>query len=538
MGSERLRAEEAADGHGEARPPPARAAKDGRVLVARGLSKTFGPRTVLSDFGIELRSGEVHALLGQNGSGKSTFIKILTGYHAPDAGGSVTVGGSEVRLPLQPQQPQELGLAFVHQDLGLVPELSILENLRVGRYETRMGWRIPWRRERRALRERLGRFGLDVDPDATVASLSEADRAIVAIVRATDQLAHVERGLLVLDEPTVYLTRDAVQELFGTVRRFAADGHAVLIVTHRLEEVFEVADRLTVLRDGRHVVTTATADTDEAGLVEHILGRSMGRLYPRTVDRRGDVVVRARWVRGASLRGLDFELRRGEVLGVTGLIGMGFEELPYLLVGAGLPAGEIEVSGRRLDLSGLTPRAALRHGIAVLPADRARRGGVAEATVLENVTLPTLARFFRGGRLHHRDERRHGRRLLGGFDVRPLDPLAGFATLSGGNQQKALLAKWFDTAPEVLIMHEPTQGVDIGARQQIFAQVERASEDGKALLIASVEYEDLAHLCHRVIVVREGHPVAELHGEDLSAARIVEQCYVGAVPSREVSHGD
>jgi ribose transport system ATP-binding protein len=489
---------------------------------------TFGSRTVLSDFGVDLRGGQVHALLGQNGSGKSTFIKILTGYHRPDDGGRLEVRGDPVGLPLQPGQPKELGLAFVHQELGLVPSLSILENLRVGRYETRRGWRIPWARERSYVRERLRRFGVDADPEASVESLVEADRAIVAIVRALEELSHVDQGLLVLDEPTVYLPRDAARQLFGTVREVTAAGHAVLVVTHRLEEVFQLADRVTVLRDGHHVVTTDVADVDEPTLVDHILGRSLDSLYPDADHARGDVVLKASGVRGEKLVDVGFELRRGEILGVTGLAGMGSEELPYLLVGAGNAAGgELEAGGDRLDLTRLRPGVAFRHGVALLPADRSRQGGVGEATVLENLTLSTLGRFFRNGRLHHRSERRHGAELLERFDVRPPAGGARFATLSGGNQQKVVLAKWFETGPAVFILHEPTQGVDIGARQQIFAELEQASAAGTAFIISSVEYEDLAHLCDRVLVVREGRVVAQLGRGELSASRIVEQCYTG-----------
>jgi ribose transport system ATP-binding protein len=227
------------------------------------------------------------------------------------------------------------------------------------------------------------------------------------------------------------------------------------------------------------------------------------------------------------LKGISFTLRRGEILGVTGLVGMGFEELPYLLVGAEPASGSIEVVGRRIELSDLTPDVALRQGLALLPADRGLRGGVGEASGLENLTLPTLKRYKRGGMLRHREERARAVELFGDFDVRPPDPAASFSTFSGGNQQKILVAKWFETGPEVMVLHEPTQGVDIGARQQIFAEFERASERGMAVVVASVEYEDLAHLCDRVIVVREGRQVAELHQDGLSADRIIEQSYVG-----------
>jgi ribose transport system ATP-binding protein len=430
-----------------------------------------------------------------------------------------------VQLPIHPSQARQLGLAFVHQDLGLVADLTILENLRVGRYETRPGWRIPWSLERRRARKQLMRFGLDVDPDVPVASLSQADRAILAIIRATEHLHGVDQGVLVLDEPTIYLPRDALQKLFGTVRQAAADGHAVLIITHRLDEVFELSDRVTVIRDSRHVATLPTNETDKTGLVELILGRTLGDLYPETAGERGETVLRVAGLTGGGLSDLSFELRRGEILGVTGLIGMGSESLPYLLVGAEDAAGEMEFGEERVDVATLTPGEALRRGIALLPADRPRRGGVGEATGMENLTLPTLGKYMLGGRLRHRNERTSAVNLFEHFDVRPRAPGASFSTFSGGNQQKVVLAKWLETQPALFILHEPTQGVDIGARQQIFAEIELAREQGMAVLIVSVEYEDLAHLCDRVIVMREGRQVAELHEGELTADRIVERCY-------------
>ncbi|HVV89488.1 MAG TPA: sugar ABC transporter ATP-binding protein [Solirubrobacterales bacterium] len=493
-----------------------------------GISKTFAGRKVLSEVDLELAPGKIHALLGQNGSGKSTLIKILNGFHAPDPGGALEVRGEPVPLPLGPGAPRQLGLTFVHQDLGLLGELSILENVRVGRYSTGFGRRVKWREERRYVRERLRRFGLDVDPDRQIASLAEADRAIVAIVRALEQLSHVERGVLILDEPTVYLPRDAVERLFASVREVAAEGHAVLVVTHRLDEVFQLASEVSVLRDGRRVATVATASIDEAGLVEQILGRALETLYPEPAAAYGEVVLRGRGLGGGRIGDFDFDLRAGEILGVTGLIGMGSEDLPYVLVGVeGTADGELEINGRRLSAGRLSPRRALEEGIALLPADRARDGGVPGATVLENLTLPTVGRFVHKGWLHHREERKLGQELLDRFNVQPPLPQAAFGTLSGGNQQKTLLAKWFEAEPEVIILHEPTQGVDVGARQQIFAEIEQARERGTAFLVVSVEYEELANLCDRVIVVREGRACAELNGSSLTVDRIVERCYVG-----------
>ena len=234
----------------------------------------------------------MHGLLGQNGSGKSTFIKILAGYHAPDDGASLTVSGAPVSLPLDPREPHLLGLSFVHQDLGLVPEMTVLENLRVGNFETRMGWRIPWRRERQRVRESLRPFGLGhIEPEAEVRTLREVERALIAIVRALDRLKGEERGVLVLDEPTAYLPRDGVERLFAAVRTVASQGIGVLFVTHRLEEVRALTDRVTILRDGAHVETAATASLSEHDLIERILGRALGELYPSAHEMQGELAL-------------------------------------------------------------------------------------------------------------------------------------------------------------------------------------------------------------------------------------------------------
>jgi ribose transport system ATP-binding protein len=497
------------------------------VLEARSFSKTFSGKTVLRSLDLDLHRGEIHGLLGQNGSGKSTFIKILAGYHSPDDGASLVVDGKEVPLPLDPSEPQTLGLSFVHQDLGLVPEMSVLENLRVGRYHTAFGWRIRWRREREHVREALRRFGLDrISPDAEVGSLREVERAMVAIVRALEGLRGLETGVLVLDEPTAYLPRDGVERLFGAVRAVAEAGFAVLFVTHRLEEVRVLTERVTILRDGWPVETAATSDLTERELIERILGRSLGDLYPNPHEMRGEVAFTAQDVNGTLVRSLSFELHQGEIVGLTGLLGMGQEQVPYLLFGSQRPrAGKVTVGGRAYDLRTMSPRKAIDRGIALLPANRLRDGAAQPATVTENVTLPRLSAFFSGGRLHLRRERREVAAQLHAFQVVPPEPKRVFATLSGGNQQKALLAKWFATRPQVFLLHEPTQGVDIGAKQQIFTRIRDLAEAGGAVLIASVEYEDLAHLCDRVLVFRDGGVVADLRGDDLNAERIVEQCF-------------
>jgi ribose transport system ATP-binding protein len=481
------------------------------VVAAEGWSKTFSGRTVLKAVDLDIRSGEVHGLVGQNGSGKSTFIKILAGYHEPDPGARLAVRG-------------ELG--FVHQDLALIDTGTVLENLRVGGYDTRAGWRISWTAERNRARAALKRFGLDIDPDAKVADLRDVDRAIVAIVRALDRLASAEAGALILDEPTAFLPRDGIEELFGAVREAAAAGFGVLFVTHRLDEIVTLTDRVSVLRDGALVATLDTSATDEDELIEAILGFSPGELYPSPHNPGGAVVLSVRELSGARVEEVSFDVHRGEILGLTGLQGMGSEEVPYLLFGAAAAGGgELAVGGASATAASLSPQAALRLGLALLPANRQRLGVVGPASVRENATMATLGGFFHGGLLDRNRESARVERMLADFDVRPPDQTRPIAELSGGNQQKALLGKWFATDPSVLMLHEPTQGVDVGARRQIFEQVRDAADQGTAFILASTEYDDLAHLCDRVLVFRDGRVTAELHGAQLTQERIVEQCF-------------
>lgn len=496
------------------------------VLAARGFSKTFAGRTVLRDVDLDVLPGEVHGLVGQNGSGKSTFIKILAGYHAPDPGASLRIRGEPVPLPLGTEDPSKLGISFVHQDLGLFELGSVLENLRVGRYETGFAWRISWRRERQLAQEALARFGLDLDPDQPLSSLPEVERAMVAIIRALERVGEVRRGLLVLDEPTAYLPRDSVDRLFATIRRVAATGFGVLFVTHRLEEVFAITDRVTILRDGHVVDTASTSALTESDLVARILGFLLDSLYPEPHRVEGEAVLVAREVSGAGVRDFSLELRRGEVVGLTGLLGMGHERVPYLLFGAE-PAskGSVWIDGREWDLRSFSPFRAIASGLALLPGNRLRDGGVGVATARENITLPTVARYLSGGFIRDGAEKRDVLQLMDQFQVNPGEPERLFATFSGGNQQKGLVAKWFATQPKVLLLHEPTHGVDVGARQQIFRHIRSGAEQGMGILISSVDYEDLAHLCDRVIVFRHGQPSAELHGADLTRERILERCY-------------
>ena len=496
------------------------------VLEASDVSKTFVGKRVLHDARLTLYGGEIHCLLGENGSGKSTLIKILSGYHEPDPGASVVVRGEPITFPLPVGGLRTFGVAFVHQDLALIESGTVVENLRIGRYKTGLGWHINWSRERDWTTTSLESFGLSLDPRAPLASVSEVDRALVAIVRALDQLAAGPTpGVLVLDEPTAYLPRDGVDRLFRAIRTAAARGFAVLFVTHNLAEVQAVADRVSVLRNGRLVHTGPAAGLSEAQLVEHILGGALAKSMGEPPTRKGlEVRLRAERVTTREIAGFDVTVHSGEVVGVTGLLGSGWEHVPYALFGA-LPGcqGRLATPRGSFELSDFTPGKATASGLALVPANRLRDGAAPLATISENMTLAVLSRYFRGGWLRQRSEVNDVERLMADLDIRPPEPHRIFSTLSGGNQQKAIIAKWLTTNPALLLMHEPTHGVDVGAKRQILNLIRSAANDGAAFLLASSEYDDLAELANRVIIFRDGRPVEELNGNGLTADQIAER---------------
>lgn len=509
------------------------------LLVVDGITKHFGSeQPALDDVSLEIGPGEIHGLVGQNGSGKSTLIKILAGYHDPDPGGRLWVNDGEVGLPLAPGDFRKHGMSFVHQNLGLADSLSILDNLRIGLYRTGRLGRITWRRERRAARAALRRFDLKVDPETKVGSLPEASRAIVAIARATEEIASYEGrtekpGLLILDEPTPYLSRDAVASLFDAVRGIVRSGTGCLFVSHRLDEVYEITDKVTVLRDGVVAGSGATSEIANERLIELIIGRQLEDLYPEAAERGTAPALTVRDLSGPRVEATSFDLAEGEVLGLTGLVGMGFEDVPYLLYGAARAySGDLITAEGTAAVADMTPRRAMTLGIVLVPAHRERDGGVSTLTLGENITLPRLSDYFRRFHMQSTRERHDAQVLAGEFQVRPPDPGLLFGSLSGGNQQKAIVGKWLAMEPRVLLLHEPTQGVDIGARKQLFSHIRRAADDGAGVVIVSIEYEDLAHLCDRVLIFHDGRVGGELRGAQLTKERILEQSFSSTLGAR------
>ena len=507
------------------------------VLRLRHLSKQFGGTRALDDVALEVAGGAVHGLLGHNGSGKSTLIRILAGYHAPEPGGELALNGAAVRLPLRPGEFRQLGMAFVHQDPALLPALTVTENLRIGALAGGTLGRVSWRREADAVAALLAEFGIDCDPMARVERLRPWQRPLLAIVRAVDEVRRmtapggavggVRNGLLVLDEPTAGLGDASVERLFAVIARVKAAGFGVLFVSHDLDEVLAITDQVTVLRDGKVAGSGVTSALGKDALVEMIVGRRIERRDPATIAAtHAPPLAEVRALRGRGVRSAGFSVAAGEILGMTGLIGSGFAEVGAMLAGA-LPAqtGTLRIADTNLPLPGLIARRAIAAGIAYVPADRLRTGCVGELTVAENIGLPVLHSLVRGGVLAPHALADHAGALCRRFDVRPPDPSLPLESLSGGNQQKALLAKWLQLSPRLLVLEEPTQGVDVGAREQIFAAIRAWSAEGASVLCLSGDHEQLALLCRRVLIFRRGRIVAELAGADVTEERMAHECF-------------
>lgn len=496
------------------------------ALRVEGLTKSFGGAKALDDVSFSVAQGEIRGLVGRNGSGKSTLIKILSGYHAPDSWRRFVVAGSDVELPLHPGRSANLGLTFVHQDLGLIPSLSVLDNLRVSRYKAPALGLIRFKNERKSVNSLLNEFGINASVDTLVGSLSPIERALLAIVRAFSDTVNREGGALVLDEPTSFLPKDGVEHLFEGMRSVARAGLGVVFVSHRLEEVRGITDKVSILRDGKMINTFDTDSVDEADLIEMILGQRVEESFTAAQSSIGSARLSVRQLEGARVRDVSFEAHQGEILGLTGIAGMGQEEIVYLLFGAS-PAtgGTLAFAGSEFLATSMKPRLAMSHGMALLPSDRLAASGVGSLPVSYNVSLPIIRAFFNGGLLRKSSELNHVGDLMKMIDVRPPNAQALLSSLSGGNQQKALLGKWLQTTPKVFLLDEPSQGIDIGARHDIFMRVRQLVSEGSTAIISSTDYDDLAHICDRVLVFRYGRIVGEAKGASLTEEKLVQLSY-------------
>lgn len=482
------------------------------LLTVSNLSMSFPGLKALDDVSLSVRAGEIVGLLGQNGSGKSTLVKVLAGLHEPDRGSLIELGeGVEGRSEVH----------FIHQDLGLIGSLSTVENFDLTRPLGSRGLKpAAVRTERREARRLIAEFGGAFDVDAPVSELSAAERTIVAIARALSGWTH-GANVLVLDEPTAPLHGDEVNLLFDAVRGVAARGAGVVFISRRLDEVMDLVDRVVVLRDGLLVADVLRPDLNHDALVRLIAGAMVDVTTERETLPTQARALTATGLRGSVLNGLDLHVSAGEIVGVSGAVGSGRDELAAILFGSSPGSStSIEVRGHRI--RGRGPRESIRAGMALVPGDRLRYGAVVHMSARENLTLPRLGPLTRlFGWLDMRAESREAREWTHRIGLRPANPEGHFGQFSGGNQQKVVLAKWLRNDPALLLLDEPTQGVDVGAKAVIFQLIAEAASRGMGILICSSDTRELAQTCDRVIVLREGIQVAEASRPHLDEAMLV-----------------
>jgi ribose transport system ATP-binding protein len=485
-----------------------------KLLEVRDLTKTFPGQVALRDFDLTIRAGSTHALVGQNGSGKSTFIKILAGYHQPDPGSTAVLAGAPLHLG-DGAAAFAAGVRFVHQDLGLVDALSAVENIAMGvGYATRRFGRIDWRANRARAADDLESLGFhDIDVDLPVGALAPSQKTAVALARSM----HAWQGnahLLVLDEPTASLPGADVERLFTAVRLMKERGVAILYVSHHIDEVFAIADDVTVLRDGRRVTTMSTDDLDHEGLIELMIGHRLERKTSTSVAREsGGGGLQVTGLRGGTLRHLDLEVRPGEVVGIAGITGSGRESVAALITGQRpSDAGAVVVAGEHVE--NFAPDHSIRAGMAFVPADRATNGVIPLASVNHNMTLSNVARHWRRGRLRHDEETAECNSLIEQLSVKTLSGQVPIGSLSGGNQQKVLFGRSLRLDPAVLVLDEPTSGIDVAAKEQILQLIDTAALGGAAVLVVSTDTDELVRVAHRIIILAGGVVVDEFSGAD------------------------
>jgi ribose transport system ATP-binding protein len=473
------------------------------LLEMEGIDKSFPGVQALRNAHLDLRTGEVHALMGENGAGKSTLIKVLSGAHAPDAG-TIRLAGRPVAIRL-PRDAQRMGIAVIYQEFNLVPTLCARENLFLGR-ERCIGPFVSAIRERRAADALLKRLEVELDPEAPCSQLTVAQQQVVEIAKAISLAARI----VVMDEPTAALTGQEAEKLFTIIAGLKAQGVGVLYVTHRMNEVFRIADRVTVMRDGQCIGTRAASELSRRVLIEMMVGRSIDQEFPkeRAEIGRERMVVR-NFSRGRAVRNVSFAVRRGEVLGLAGLVGAGRTETARLIFGADRrDSGTLTLDGRELRISG--PHDAIRSGICLLTEDRKNQGLVLGATVRENFGLPNLSHLSRLGFVRQNAERDRFRHFVHALRIKIPHQEELACNLSGGNQQKVVLAKWLEANAEVVIFDEPTRGIDVGAKYEIHLLINRLAAQGKAIIMISSELPEVLGMSDRILVMHEGRITGEI----------------------------
>ncbi len=484
----------------------------------RGITKSFSGNTVLADVNLTARAGEALALVGENGAGKSTLMKILSGVHQPDAG-EILIEGERVHLT-RPADALAAGVAMIYQELSLAPHLTVAENIFLGREPLKVapiGF-INGRELNTRARALLDEFGFRINPRARVGRLSAADRQLVEITRAIVEAKRV----IVMDEPTSSLTNQEVEELFRLIRDLKSRGLAVIYISHRLEELPEIADHLTILRDGRAVYTGRWGEITTDEMIRHMAGRELKEIFPPRNAKVGDVKLRVtNLTRAPKFENVSFEARAGEVVGIAGLAGAGRTELVEAIFGAHpAESGEIEFGGEKG--SATQPNRSVARGLSLLTEDRKRTGLCLNLPLATNITLANVCSLVKGGRLQRKAEFNAANNYIQKLSIRPPSPSKPVGRLSGGNQQKSLLARWLFANSQVFLLDEPTRGVDVAARSEIYREINELAEAGAAIVMVSSDLPELLGMADRILVMRRGRIVAELDAKKTSQEEVLK----------------
>ena len=488
---------------------------DRPVLSLNRVTKTFPGVTALSEVSLDLYPGKVTALVGENGAGKSTVVKILTGIYQPD-GGQIEIDGSPVRFPTA-QDAGAAGVTAIHQETVLFDELSVAENVFLGHAPRGRWGLIDTAGMVRKAREILAGIGADIDPHTKLKELGIASKHLVAIARALS----IDARVVIMDEPTAALSQKEIEELYELVEDLKAKGKAILFISHKFDEIFRIADNFTVFRDGALIGNGAIADVTEAELVKMMVGRDVSQIFPEREHNIGDdVLVVDGYQHPTEFADIGFTLRRGEILGFYGLVGAGRSEFMQALFGITRPSGgTVRIDGEAAEIR--SPADAVGRGIVYVPEDRGKQGAITALPIFQNVTLPSLGRTSRNGFLRLAEEFKLAREYTQRLDLRAASLDTNVGNLSGGNQQKVVIAKWLATQPKVIILDEPTKGIDIGSKAAVHEFMAELAGQGLAVIMVSSEIPEVLGMSDRVIVMREGRIVAELAGEDLAPETLV-----------------
>lgn len=485
------------------------------ILEMTHISKSFAGVHALRDVRFDLQLGEVHALLGENGAGKSTLIKIITGVHQPDTG-EIRLNGQAVTFA-NPLEARQRGIAAIYQEPSLFPDLDIAENIFVGRQPTKTGGQVAWGDMYREATALLSSLGVQLDPKTKARNLSVAQQQMVEIARALS----IHAKILIMDEPTSSLTLAEVADLFRITRQLREAGTAIVFISHRLEELLELADRVTVLRDGAYVDTRSMSEVTTDRLIQLMVGRTLNDLFPKVAVEPGPTVLQVENLsRAGVFQNISFELRQGEILGMAGLVGAGRTDVARAIFGiAPATGGAIKINGQPVHIT--SPQQAMSLGLAYVPEDRQHHGLVLPMAICDNITLPILAEFAHAGWMDYSKERQNARQAALKLEVKPAGIWQKARELSGGNQQKVVLAKWLNTQPRILILDEPTRGIDVGTKAAVHGLMSQLAAQGMAILMISSELPEVLGMSDRILVMREGHLTGQFSRAEATQEKIM-----------------